>query len=767
MRFCRFSYVAILLLAFSCRQAPEGVLQYVDPLIGTAPSTTISAQTFGENTELIGNTYPVVGVPHGLTNWTPETRSTEQKCLSPYYYADSMFQGFRASRWMSGSCTQDYGSVTLMPVAGTLFCSQEKRASLFMHDKETATPAYYSVYLENHKALVEMTGLCYTGIFRFTFDEAGKAYLIINPNSDEGEGFIEIDPEKGEVRGYNPVHRIYQGWGKPAGFKGYFVVRFKKPFVAYGTYEGEKTMPSQKSIGDRKDIGVYLEFDMKSREPLMAKMGTSFTGIEGARKNMEAEAPDWDFEKVRRQSEQAWEKELSVIETTGGTDEQKTIFYTALYHSNILPRVFSDIDGAYPAFVTGELVTDKSFKYYCDFSMWDVYRATLPLGIITNPERNVDMVQSLVKKYESGGWMPIFPAWNSYTAAMIGDHCGAYIGDCFMKGIRGFDINKAWEGMRKNAFESVEDTNPEEYRDGKGRRALNSYLKYGYIPLEDSVWDAFHRREQVSRTLEYAYDDFVLSQIAHELGKTDDYYALRRRATNYRNIIDPATGWGRGRYADGRFIEKFDPSIKEFFITEGTPRHYTWYVPHDPAGLMEAMGGREVYRNRLDSMFTEGYYWHGNEPSHQIAFMFNYAGQPWKTQQYVHEIMRVEYDTGPGGLCGNEDAGQMSSWYVFAAMGFYPVCPGVPEYVISSPLFPETKIHLSNGKIFTVTANNVSEKNFYIQSVTLNGQTYNKSFITHNDIMSGASFVFEMGDTPNKEWATSPESAPYSMSNEK
>ena len=759
--------MALFLTVFSCSQQPQGVLKYVDPLIGTATSTTISAQTFGENTELKGNTVPIVGIPHGHTSWTPETRGSEQKCLPPYFYADSMIRGFRASKWMNGSCTQDYATVTLMPVAGTLFCSPEKRASLFRHDNETSTPAYYSVFLEKHNVLAEMTGLCYTGLFRFTFNQAGKAYIVINPNSDEGEGFIEVDPERGEIRGYNPVHRIYQGWGKPAGFKGYFVVRFDQPFVAYGAYEGEEMFPGQKSIENSKDIGAYLEFDVKDHEAIMVKMGTSLTGIEGARKNMDAEVSGWSFDKVRQQSEQAWEKELSVIEMTGGTEEQKTIFYTALYHSKILPRIYSDMDGTYPAFMTGELMTDSKFKYYCDFSMWDVYRATLPLGVITNPERSTDMVQSLVKKYDTGGWMPIFPMWNNYTAAMIGDHCLAYIGDCYMKGIRGFDIDKAWEGMRKNAFETMEDSSPEEYRDGKGRRALISYTKYGYIPLEDSVWDAFHRREQVSRTLEYAYDDFVLSQVAKELQKTDDFKALRQRAANYRNVIDPISGWCRGRYADGSFIEKFDPSFKESFITEGTPRHYTWYVPHDPAGLMEAMGGRDEYINRLDSMFTGGYYWHGNEPSHQVAFMFNHAGQPWKTQQYVHEVMRVEYSAEPGGICGNEDAGQMSSWYVFAAMGFYPACPGVPEYAISSPLFPEMKMHLSNGKTFKVIANNVSEKNFYIQSATLNGQPYDKSYITHNDILSGATFVFEMGATPNKEWATSPESAPYSMSKEK
>lgn len=765
IRFFSFWVSFSVILFFSgCHQKSGSVLSYVDPLIGTAASTTISALTFGEGTELLANTFPAVGVPHGLTNWTPQTRDSERKCLSPYYYADSLFQGFRASRWMDGSCTQDYGSVTLMAVSGALHCSPEERASLFRHDRETSAPDYYSVYLDDYRITAEMTGLCYTGLFRFRFDEAGKAYIIVNPNSDEGEGFIEIDPEKNEIRGYNPVHRIYQGWGKPAGFSGYFVIRFEKPFSGYGTYRDEIRYPMQKVISGEKNIGAYAEFEVKQSEKVLVKAGTSFTGIEGAHKNMEAEYAGWNFEGMRKQSRAAWEKELSAIEVSGVSDEQKTIFYTALYHSKILPRIYSDADGTYPAFVTGKPVSDPDSHYYCDFSMWDVYRATLPLNTITNPERSNDYVRSLIKKYESGGWLPIFPCWNSYTAAMVGDHGIAFIGDCYMKGITRYDVGKAYEAMRKNAFESVEKSNPEEYRDGKGRRALLSYTEYGYIPMEDSVWDAFHRREQVSRTLEYAYDDFVLSQVARSLGKDEDYKALLQRASSYRNVIDPVTGWCRGRYADGRFVEKFDPSVKEPFITEGTPRHYTWYVPHDPAGLMEAMGGRERYITRLDSMFTQGYYWHGNEPSHQIAFMFNYAGQPWKTQQYVRDIMHVEYSTGPGGLCGNEDAGQMSSWYVFAAMGFYPVCPGVPEYVLASPSFPQTKIHLTNGKTFTIKANNASGENIYIQSATLNGKPYDRSFITHEDILSGSTFVFKMGDKPNPDWAAQPESAPFSVS---
>jgi len=371
------------------------------------------------------------------------------------------------------------------------------------------------------------------------------------------------------------------------------------------------------------------------------------------------------------------------------------------------------------------------------------------------------MAHSLVLKGQQGGWLPIFPSWNSYTAAMIGDHCIAMIGDAIVKDTPGFDYEEAYTLMRKNAFEANPDS--ASYRDGKGRRAIESYLKYNYVPLEDQVTEAFHRREQVSRTLEYAYDDFVLAQVAKKLGKTDDYKALIKRAENYRNVIDPETGYARGRHADGTWIEPFDPFASTSFICEGTPYHYTWYAPQDIAGLIRHMGGKERFINRLDNFFEGNYYWHGNEPGHHIAYLFAYAGEPWKTQKWVHDIINREYFTTPDGLSGNDDAGQMSSWLVFSMVGFYPVCPGMPYYVIGSPSFEESVITLENGKKFTIEAPGASDKNIYIQSATLNGQPYDKSYILHTDIMNGGKLSFVMGDSPNKEWASSAGSLPPSM----
>lgn len=385
-----------------------------------------------------------------------------------------------------------------------------------------------------------------------------------------------------------------------------------------------------------------------------------------------------------------------------------------------------------------------------DFSMWDTYRAVHPLLNIISPTKSGDMMQSLVRMYEQGGWLPIFPCWNSYTAAMIGDHCVSVLADAYVKGIRNFDAEKAYEAMRKNAFETP--ASVEEYKNGMGRRALQSYLKYGYIPLEDEVSDAFHTNEQVSRTLEYAYDDFCVAQMAKALGKNEDYKALMARSENWRNVLNPQTGYVDGRYADGRFQNEVSPFQKQKFITEGAPCHYSWYVPQNPQGLIAAMGGREQFVSKLDSMFTEGRYWHGNEPCHQVAYMFNYAGEPWRTQKYVRHILDTEYLDDAGGLSGNDDAGQMSAWLLFSYMGFYPVCPATPYYMIGSPVFPKLTLNLENGKAFTIIAEKASAENIYIQRAELNGQPYTHNYLLHEDIMKGGELHFVMGNKPNPAW---------------
>jgi predicted alpha-1,2-mannosidase len=722
------STLFILSGSFLSAQTP---IQYVNPFIGTAPATTESAKKHGAGTEEKGQTFPAVGRPFGMTQWTPETRTTEEKCVSPYYYNDKYITGFRASHWMSGSCTQDYGSATLMPfTTGKPDTLKRPPVSKFSHKNETASPAYYKVLLDNSGVVAEMTGSVRSGMLKFTFPGKSGSYILIRMNSDEKIGKVWIDKEKKEIAGYNPVHRIYQGWGQSAGFSGYFVIRFDKPFQTITQLLSDQQMVL--GFADEKIVNV--------------RIGTSFTGIEAARKNLDKEIPDWNFEALRKAGEAAWNQTLGKVQVRGGSEDDLVKFYTALYHTYQLPRIASDVDGSYQGFARDTLIHKaEGFDYYDDFSMWDTYRALHPLMTILEPKKSLDMVKSLVLKAQQGGWMPIFPAWGSYTAAMIGDHVSTTIADAYMKGIRDFDTETAYKYMRQNAFETPP---PADYKDGKGRRALPSYLKYGYIPLEDSVWDAFHKYEQVSRTLEYAFDDYALSRFANAIGKTEDYNTLLKRSENWKNVFDTKTGFVRGRYADGKWIEPFDPYSKARFICEGTPFQYTWYVPHDIPGLVKAMGGTDLFLARLNEFFDKGHYWHGNEPDHQAAYMFAMAGQPEKTQTWVNKIINEEYSVGPGGLSGNEDAGQMSAWLVFSMMGFYPVCPASNQYVITTPVFDEVKIYMPDGKIFLISSLNRETGNKYIRVITRDGGRFNNWFITHEEIVKGSRFTFQLDSKP-------------------
>ena len=722
----------------------------IDTRVGTAHSETLTAGVFGKKTEELGQTLPAVAAPHGMNLWTPQTRDTEHKCVAPYYYADTLLQGFRNSHWIVGGCTQDYGSFTVMPLTGTLRTRPDLRSSRFSHDTEIATPSYYRVSLTDEHLTAELTGTSRASLMRLVYDRPGKAWIVVNPNSDEGQGWISYDNCTGRVSAGNPVHRIYQGKGEPAGFAGYMVLDIDKPVIDYGVYHGDTIYRGLNHISMRPECGLYLEYEVQAGDTVTVRCGTSFVDAGGALANMWAEIPHRDFDATRSLLEAQWQDYLGRIEIEGGDDTARDMFYGAVYRTSLLPREINDVDGRYIAFGGLGLVeqVDSGRKMYDDYSMWDTYRALHPLKIITHPSLSADMMQSLVIKGEQGGWLPIFPCWNSYTAAMIGDHCTAAIGDAWIKGVRDFDMESAYRLMRQNAFETPADE--AEYRDGKGRRALDSYLKYGYIPMEDSVPWAYHKREQVSRTLEYAYDDFVLSQVARSLGRDSDASVLAVRAQNYRNVIDPVSGYACGRHADGHMVtgQAADPVKFQSYITEGVPAHYTWYVPHDIEGLIAHTGGRQAFIARLDSLFDNNIYWHGNEPCHQVAWLASLTGEPYKTQQRVRHVMATEYMNTPGGLSGNDDAGQMSAWYVFAAMGFYPVCPGRPEYVIGSPAFERVAIHMENGKTFTIIAHDASAANIYVKSMKLNGVPFDGSVLSHEVIIDGGVLECEMSPTP-------------------
>jgi predicted alpha-1,2-mannosidase len=710
-----------------------------------------------------GQTFPATGVPFGMTQWTPQTRGGESKCIAPYYDKDNRIQGFRGSHFLSGSCTQDYGSVTIMPLVGALKFGGAERASAFRRENESARPYRYDVTLEDYGIRVAMTATSRAGILRFRFPQSANAWILLQANSRVGEGLIRIDPEKREVSGVNPAHRLYAGLGKPAGFSGYFVARFDHAFRTFGAWTGtDRKDGATEQPGTHGAPGAYLGFQAGANEVIQVKVGTSFTSLEEARRNLDAEIPGWDLDGIAEAARAAWNGVLSRIEIREPSAAKRRIFYTALYHSFLLPRVFSDVSGTYPGFAgEGKTETARGFEYYCDFSLWDTFRSLHPLLTIIDPTRTRDMVQSLIAQGRQGGFLPIYPAWNSYTSEMIGDHAIAVIGDAYLKGIRGFDMDEAYRLMRKNATEGP--TSHELYVDGRGRRALDSYLKYGFIPLEDPVADAFHKGEQVSRTLEYAYDDFVLAEVAKALGKHEDYEMFRARAGNYRNVIDPSVGFARGRHADGSWAVPFDPAGDYGYITEGLPFQYTFFVPQDIEGLIQLVGGRGTFVAKLDALFEGKFYNHGNEPSHHIAYLYDYAGAPWKTQMRVRRVMESEYYDRPAGIAGNDDCGQMSAWYVLSALGIYAVAPGVPVYQIGTPLFDEAVVRLPGGESFRVRAPGASEGRFYIQSAKLNGRPLTKTWIAHRDIVSGGELEFEMGSQPNPKWGSGPEDAPPSM----
>jgi len=740
VRGCQHTGLVMIVSATPCAYTAGAANPYrlVDPRIGTAND---------------GQTYPVVGMPFGMTGWTPETQPNENKCVSPYYDKDPKLTGFRGSHWLSGSCTQDYGTVTVMPITGPIKVSPQERASLYRHSTEVMSPAYYSVMLEDYKTKVELTGTTRSGMLRITFPAGADAHLLVEPNAKPGEGFVEVRPERRELVGYNPVHRLYQGAGQPAGFSGYFVVRFREPVTKFGTWCGETVTPDSRQQGKGCNrLGGYISLAKGSGQPVLVKVGTSFTSIEEAEKNLDAENSGWNFDQTRLVAERSWRSLLQRIEIQGGTSNEQKTFYTALYHSSLAPRVVSDADGTYNGFAQeGKLHhAANGTAYYDDFSLWDTFRALHPLLTILDPQREEQMVQSLVDKGEQGGFLPIFPSWNSYTSEMIGDHAVAVIYDAYAKGLRHFDVASAYRLVRQNA--TVTPPRPE-YVEGKGRRALDSYDRYGFIPLEDEVLDAFHRNEQVSRTLEYAYDDFVTSQFAGALGNAADAEMFHKRSGNWRNVFDPSVGFVRGRYKNGLWVEPFDPGKTASYITEGVPWQYTFFVPHDIPGLIQAMGGNAAFIAKLDGLFTAKLYNQGNEPSHSIAYLYNYAGAPWKTQMRVRDILNSQFHVGPDGLPGNDDAGQMSAWYVLSAMGFYELCPGTPTYALGAPLFSRVIIHQSNGRNFTIRAPKASAENRYVQAVRLNGRPLSNSEITYADIVGGATLTFDMGPKPNLESA--------------
>jgi len=700
-----------------------------------------------------GHTYPGAAMPFGMVQLSPDTRLEGWDGCSGYHYSDDVVYGFSHTH-LSGTGVPDYCDILFMPGSGAVELSNgaddpdKGYASRFKHENEIAKAGYYKTYLDDYDISVELTTSKRVGFHKYTFAATDSNHVIIDLlHRDKVLDSWLIVVNDTLVQGY----RQSSYWARDQRI--YFSAVFSSPIKNFELALNEEITPD--SLMEGTNVKGYFEFDLPENKQLMVKVGLSAVSAAGALQNLETEIPGWDFDKIKTEAHDAWNNELKKIEISGGTDPQKTTFYTAFYHAFLVPNLFQDVDGKYLG-RDFEIHQAKDFDYYTVFSLWDTFRGEHPLFTITQQDRTVDLIKTMIAEYEQGGRLPVWEFASNETECMIGYHSIPVIADAYMKGITGFDAEKALEAMVHSAE--------------MDHFGLKFYKEKGYIPAQEES-------ESVSKTLEYAYDDWCIAMMAKKMGRDDVYEKFIKRAQNWKNVFDPSTGFMRARMKGGWF-SPFDPKEVNFNYTEANAWQYSFFVPQDASGLMEFMGGREALANRLDRLFTEspettgrdqsditgliGQYAHGNEPSHHMAYLYNYVGEPWKAQQRARQIMDELYNEKPDGLCGNEDCGQMSAWYVLSAMGFYPVTPGDPIYTFGSPLFDEVTIHLENGKNFTVRADNNSKQNLYIQSAELNGKLYTNSFIHHEDIMKGGELVFRMGSEPSKTFGTGEGNVPVS-----
>ena len=737
----RIHFIPVMLALFTLgactfSQSSESKTDYtqlVNPFIGT---------------DFTGNTYPGAQAPFGMVQLSPDNGLAGWDRISGYFYPDSTIAGFSHTH-LSGTGAGDLYDVLFMPVTLPYKEAQGELGihSKFSHQDEEASAGYYRVKLQDYNINVELTATPRCGVQRYTFPKA-ESMVILNLKKAMNWDFtmdsqIEV-VDSCNIRGY----RFSEGWAR--GQKLYFATRFSRPFKSMEMDEAEIKLKGEK-VGTSK-IARFM-FDTEEGEQVTIVTALSGVSMEGAVKNLDAEAPHNDFDKYLADAKADWNKQLQRIQVTGGNDDDRVNFYTALYHSMIAPTIYSDVDGQYYG-PDKQVHQADGWVNYSTFSLWDTFRAAHPLFTYTEPERVGDMVQSFIAFYEQNGRLPVWNFWGSETDMMIGYHAVPVIVDAYMKGIGNFDAEKALEAC-------IATSNIDEYR------GIGSYKKNGYIPY--NVTDKYNSENwSLSRTLEYAFDDFCIAEMAQKMGKTDIANEYYKRSQNYRNVFNPATGFMQPIDDKGVFQPNFNPDEYTAHICESNAWHYFWSVQHDIKGLVSLTGGQEKFAAKLDSMFTYvpagneelpifstgmiGQYAHGNEPSHHVIYLYNKVRQPWKAQKYAAQVMHELYFNAPAGLCGNEDCGQMSAWYVFSAMGFYPVNPVSGEYEIGTPLFPEMRLNLGNGKTFTVLAPNVSRENIYIQSVKVNGQPYDKSYITHQQIVDGATVEFVMGNQPGEIW---------------
>jgi predicted alpha-1,2-mannosidase len=672
---------------------------------------------------------PFVVPPFGMTDWTAQTRQNKLGTVS-YKDEDASISGFMGTHqpaiWMG-----DYGYVTLMPEVDGLKTAPEERALAFRHEDEIARPDYYSVRMDAGRGRAirtEMTATSRCALMRFTFPANASSMVVVEASRPGVAGFAQVDAARREISGYNP-DRMDANLGPFAlpHFKGYFVVEFREGFAG-STYGGD---------GRGGATGAYARFTTTEGEVVEARLGTSFLSVEQARANLRKEIPGWDFARVQRETAARWNAKLGEVSVEGATDDQRAMVYTALYHALLYPREFSEYGRYYSAF--DDSVHEGAS--YTAYSIWDTFRAEFSLQTLLAPERVDGMITALLQNYKEGGWMPKWPN-PSYTNIMIGTHADSLVAEALGKGFSGFDAQLAWNAVYKDAMTPPDgdttrrwyDREPHTPYEARGGLTYSKVL--GFVPNDKTA-------ESASRTLEDAYDDWCVAQIAKELGKKAEYEFFLKRSLNYEHVFNSATGFMQAKNSDGSWAGEKDG------WTEGDHWVYTWAVLHDIPGLMQLMGGADKYNALLDEHFRGGHNVHKNEPSHHYGYLYDYSGEPWKTQAKVREIAAAEYANLPAGLDGDDDCGQMSAWYLFTAMGFYPLNPASGEYLIGSPLFGKMTLKLAGGKTFSVVAENNSATNVYVQSATLNGKALEVPVISYREIVRGGTLKFVMGPKPS------------------
>jgi len=729
--------IGIVMVVSACRSGSKTIykkpISYVNPFIGTGGH---------------GHTYPGATVPFGMVQVSPDNGKEGWDYSSGYHYPDSTIAGFSMTH-LSGTGIGDLEDLSFMPFTGNeADTSKGAIYSTFTHKNEHAQPGYYSVEMDNG-ITVDLTATSRVGVYRYQYPKDSKPAVSL----DLGFSINWDKPTNTYIKTVNDTlitgYRMSTGWAHDQ--KVYFAVAFSQPIQKFVGADEENIIDGQSKIKGEQTQGFFF-FDHSGNSPLLQKVAISAVSIDNALANLNHEMPGWNFENIRKNASSQWNRELDKIEVQSKDVAKLRTFYTALYHTMLAPTLYMDVNGQYRG-ADGNVHTADGFKNYSTFSLWDTYRAENPLLTFTEPDRINGIIQFMLSFYNQHGLLPVWELKANETNTMIGYHAVPVIVDAYFKGFRDYDVEKAFQAIKKSANEGNDD--------------VKLFNKYGYVPSDKT-------KESVSKTLEYAYDDWCIAQMAKALNKKDDYKEYMKRAYYYRNLYDPSTGFMRPKLASGEWEEPFDPraaptDFSKRNFTEANAWQYLWYVPQDIPDLINLMGGKDQFVARLDTLFNTspqvngggvpdmsgliGQYVQGNEPDQQTPYMYDYAGAPWKTQKVVDTIEDSLYKDTPGGLPGNEDCGQMSAWYVLSALGFYPVNPANGIYAIGSPSFAKATIKLGNGKKFTVEAKNVSDKNIYIQSAKLNGKTFNKSYLTYQDIKQGGSIIFQMGSEPNKQWA--------------